>query len=427
MPLQSVENLNLIKKISVLLPIGIFVFGCVPDEINNYSVSNTEKNIFINEIYSTGNPDWFEIYNRNSEAVDLSGFFIYDEGTLGNPYALPSGTQIDSKSFLIIQCNDEGIGLNSNFKLSSSGETIFLENSDGNLIDEVSFPTLSDGQSYGRTQDGENDFAILETPTQGFTNQQSSEIQITSVDRFPNFPTPEDTVKVFANVKGDGISQIFLIFKKQNTGFQKVEMVLVNGKYSAEILPTNSDQTINFYIEAIDENSQSYYEPSDAPNSYFSYTISTTQYIPPQLFINEVLASNSLTNQDPDFNAFGDWLEIYNAENIPVDISGMFLTDESNAPMKWEFPENTIIEANGFLLVWTDDNDTSGMALHTNFKLSSSNGETIKLFDTNAHNNILLDSLTFDSQSADISFGRKPDGSEILEFFNTPSPSASNN
>ena len=53
--------------------------------------------------------------------------------------------------------------------------------------------------------------------------------------------------------------------------------------------------------------------------------------------INELLASNVDSTADPQ-GEFDDWIELYNAGDIPVDIGGMYLTDDTDTPMKWQIP-----------------------------------------------------------------------------------------
>jgi hypothetical protein len=141
-----------------------------------------------------------------------------------------------------------------------------------------------------------------------------------------------------------------------------------------------------------------------------------------ELFINEFIASNSAMNNDPDFNEYGDWIEIYNAKNNTIDLSGYFLTDNLNDTTKWQIPNDVFIAPKGFLLIWADGKDSALTNLHTNFKLSKS-GEEIGLFETTK---VLIDSITYESQESNISFGRKPDGSSNWYFFSEPSPNASN-
>ncbi|MBT3252535.1 MAG: T9SS type A sorting domain-containing protein [Candidatus Marinimicrobia bacterium] len=139
----------------------------------------------------------------------------------------------------------------------------------------------------------------------------------------------------------------------------------------------------------------------------------------PNLYVNEFLASNSSVNIDPDFSRFTDWVEIYNAEDITIDVGGYYLTDNFNVPDKWQFPPNSIIQPGELLLVWTDGQDSLG---HTSFKLSK-DGEEIGLYDGLGNE---IDTVTFPPQVTDISFGRDADGSQDWVYFSDPTPGAAN-
>ena len=59
--------------------------------------------------------------------------------------------------------------------------------------------------------------------------------------------------------------------------------------------------------------------------------------------INEALAHTN--------GADGDWIELYNTTNSPVDISGWFLSDDTANVEKYQFPAGTIIPAHGYKVV----------------------------------------------------------------------------
>jgi len=143
------------------------------------------------------------------------------------------------------------------------------------------------------------------------------------------------------------------------------------------------------------------------------------------LVINEVMASNNTIIRDLE-GQYDDWIEIYNYGTEAIDLAGMYLTDNLSAPTKWQFPAGnsaiTTAPAGGYLLIWAD-NDITGIGLHANFKLDAG-GEEIALFDSDGI--ILIDSVTFDEQAADISYGRYPDGSDYWQAFGFPSPAAQN-
>jgi hypothetical protein len=143
------------------------------------------------------------------------------------------------------------------------------------------------------------------------------------------------------------------------------------------------------------------------------------------LVINEFMASNSSSIRDPQ-DQYDDWIEIHNFGSGPINIGGMYLTDDLSFPTKWQIPNNnpsaTVITRGQYLLVWAD-NDTSDEGLHANFKLDAG-GEEIGLFDKDGQT--LIDSVVYSEQTTDISYGRYPDAGQDWRFFTSPSPAAQN-
>ncbi|MCH6258425.1 CotH kinase family protein [Puniceicoccaceae bacterium K14] len=142
------------------------------------------------------------------------------------------------------------------------------------------------------------------------------------------------------------------------------------------------------------------------------------------LFINEVLAENDAVLQDPAGTGFPDWFELYNPNDYAINLGGMYLTDDSDLPTQWRIPDDLKIEANGFLLIWADNDEEQG-SNHANFKISSG-GEEIALYDTDENGNVLIDHIEFGEQVADVSYGRDPDGSNTFTLYDVPTPGATN-
>ncbi|MBP7050479.1 MAG: lamin tail domain-containing protein [Phycisphaerae bacterium] len=146
---------------------------------------------------------------------------------------------------------------------------------------------------------------------------------------------------------------------------------------------------------------------------------------PVPVVINEVLASNGTCLADPE-GEYDDWIELYNPSDVPVDLGGMYLTDDLETPTRWQFPTDdaaaTTIAAHGYLLVWADG-DVTGSGLHADFKLSAE-GETIAFYDLDG--STLIDSVSFPVQTTDISYGRIPDGSDTWMPLAYPTPESGN-
>jgi CotH kinase protein/Chitobiase/beta-hexosaminidase C-terminal domain/Lamin Tail Domain/Secretion system C-terminal sorting domain/Right handed beta helix region len=162
-----------------------------------------------------------------------------------------------------------------------------------------------------------------------------------------------------------------------------------------------------------------------------------------KIVINELMASNLKSVPElNDYSDFPDWIEIKNSSNKFVDISSHGLSDDALDLQKWIFPENTYLSPNEHLILWADNLDKlpgkkeirpwypgdiafTTKYYHLNFKLSKS-GETVLLSDDNGE---IIDSLTYQNQLTDVSFGRGKTGkqSEGWYFYTFPSPGSENN
>lgn len=162
---------------------------------------------------------------------------------------------------------------------------------------------------------------------------------------------------------------------------------------------------------------------TDQPSFGVANLESSFPAAPTGLFINELMADNDTTIEDPDqAGAFEDWIELYNAGTETIDLGGMFLSDDLTDPTQWEFPAGVAIAPGEYLIVWTDDDPTQGDT-HTTFKLSSG-GEAITLYHVDGVT--LIDSIEFGEQTTDVSYGRVPDGSSTLASMVSATPGASN-
>lgn len=137
--------------------------------------------------------------------------------------------------------------------------------------------------------------------------------------------------------------------------------------------------------------------------------------------INELMASNkdALLN---GLNESSDWIELHNDSSETVNVGGMYLTDNTDTPNQWQIPSGTRINGKSFLIIWADG-ESSPNELHANFGLSAS-GEQLALYDTDGQT--LLDSVAFDRQTQDISYGRSPGDPAQWQYMDRPTPDEAN-
>jgi hypothetical protein len=144
------------------------------------------------------------------------------------------------------------------------------------------------------------------------------------------------------------------------------------------------------------------------------------QILPPR--ISEIVASNRFSLSD-GYRQEPDWIELHNPNGTPFDLTGHGLSDTPLTPLKWRFPDGTVIPPNGHLIVFASGNaipvDPAGQ-LHASFSLAG-DGESVVL--TAPDETTILDSITFPAQREDLAYGRALDGS--LGFLD-PTPRAHN-
>ena len=140
--------------------------------------------------------------------------------------------------------------------------------------------------------------------------------------------------------------------------------------------------------------------------------------IPPEhwISISEILARNDSLLHGP--TARPDLVELYNAGDHDVDLTGLGVSHRSSNPFQFTFPAGTRLAAHGYLTLFGGSNDgTDG--LHLGFHLSGS-GDTLALYDRNTNR---IDAVTFGLQLADLSIARDQAGDFVLS---APTPNASN-
>ena len=121
--------------------------------------------------------------------------------------------------------------------------------------------------------------------------------------------------------------------------------------------------------------------------------------------INEFLAHTDEPVQD--------FVELYNASNSAVDLSGCVLTDDITTN-RFRIPDGTILGARGYLAFSQNE---LGFAL-------SSGGEI--LYFISPESDRVLDVIRFGGQENGVSTGRAPDGSETIRRLQTPTPGGAN-
>ncbi len=161
-------------------------------------------------------------------------------------------------------------------------------------------------------------------------------------------------------------------------------------------------------------------ETGDAPDTGEAPETGETAPAPVALLINELMADNETAVTD-DLGQVSDWVELYNAGEVALDLSGVTLSDDWTQPALYTLPDGTTLEAGGYLVLWADGLPDLG-DLHMGFKLAQ-DGEAVGVFDAAGES---LDWVVFGAQQADTALARIPDGGETWEEVSLGTPGESN-
>jgi CotH kinase protein/Lamin Tail Domain/Secretion system C-terminal sorting domain len=262
-----------------------------------------------------------------------------------------------------------------------------------------------------------------------------SEVNHSANGKLLTAPDENQKARVTAKISNtNNLNSVFLYYATGLDGyFDKIEMfddgkngdvAASDGVFGGDIPAYSKGTYVRYYIEAInnDVNKTVSYMPKGAEHDVYIYQVKLGDSGNKNIVINEIMASNTKTATDPK-GQFDDWIELYNKSNAAVDMSKWFISDDPNNRDKWKFPQGTTIPANGYLIVWADEDSSQNTAtsFHANFKLSAS-GESLLLFDKDT---LRVDEVIFGAQKADVSFARKPNGTGNFGFF-SPTYKASN-
>ena len=145
--------------------------------------------------------------------------------------------------------------------------------------------------------------------------------------------------------------------------------------------------------------------------------------------INEVSADNGIYVNE--YFKHNDWVELYNTTNQPIDVEGMYISDDLDKPKKYQIANvqsplvngqsPTIIPAHGYLVIWCDKL-TPLTQLHASFKLAAEGGDVL----LTARDESWSDRLTYTAMDEDQTVGRYPDGTSDVYAMNVPTISKAN-
>lgn len=140
--------------------------------------------------------------------------------------------------------------------------------------------------------------------------------------------------------------------------------------------------------------------------------------------INEISAANGIYVND--YFKRNDWVELYNTTSQPIDVEGMFLSDNETDPKKYQISKGdtkaeTVIPSHGHLIIWCDKLEPETQ-LHSNFKLDADGGIVM----LTAADESWSDIVSYGLMQEDQTVGRYPDGDSDIFVMNIPTIAKAN-
>ena len=163
----------------------------------------TPGDIVINELMASNDTtvtdpdgeyeDWIEIYNNSTNTIDISGYRLSDDISDLSLFTFPTSTLIQPNSYIIVWADKDltQTGYHADFKISASGETLYLADSNQTIIDSVAFTSQNTDEAYGRYPNGTGPFQVLPATF----SAENSTVLLTVIESVFN----NKTIKIYPN------------------------------------------------------------------------------------------------------------------------------------------------------------------------------------------------------------------------------------
>lgn len=399
-------------------------------------------NIVINEIMSNNGVvpgpfgfyfDWVELHNRGAQTVNLANWSLSDNSD-PRRYVFPS-TNVPPGGYLFVWMDPAGFATNelrANFSLNKNGQSLFLYDANTNLVDSIGCGVQLTNYSVGRVN-GEwqltqptpkaVNIAVATAPT---TNLVINEWMANAA------PGTEDWIELY-NRSAAPVALRGIYLGISNTLYQLSALSFIApGGYVQLLADGNSGannldftlsavgETIVLYSESGAELDRVSYGPQaqgvsqgrlpDGAASVVSFPATPSPEASNYLLsyngplLNEVLVINNaaVTNGS---GRTADFVELWNPNGTPFDLSGMRLSNDPENASQWAFPSGVSIPGTGYLVVWFDNelpaSTVNGPVLNTGQSLDGESGE-VWLFNSAGQP---VDSVVFGFQIADLPIG----------------------
>lgn len=381
--------------------------------------SAADAGVLINEVLANNadlteadgsTPDWVEIYNPSSVAVDLTGMSLTDDLLAPARWLFLPGSILPARGFMRVNCDAEApiSSGNTGFGLKANGGRLFLfnrTNEGGGIQSSASYGLQAPNWSLGRVPDGSTNW-VLTIPSAGISNLVATlgNAQNLKINEWMANPAAgEDWLEVF-NPNPEPVDVSGLLLSDDLTQRDKHRIpplsFIGNGahafqEFQADELAANGADHVAFKLSA-DGEALALSAPNgalidglgfgrqaagvsqgrllDGSTNVVSFATTASPGSANYLPLTSVVVNEVLTHSDAPLM---DAVEFYNPTSQPVDVSGYFLSDSALNLRKYQLPSNTVIAPGGYLVIYEDRFNSD--AASDPFSFNSARGDEVFL------------------------------------------------
>ncbi len=468
--------------LSLLLPMWT---SCVSHGVGNLTINEVmARNTSFLRDASGATPDWVELYNGGDTDVSLKGWFLSDDQLDPDKYAFPDVT-VKAGEYRLVYCDGlntydpETDEIHASFSLSSAGETVWLLSRNGRLDSVEVGQSLSD-VSYGRVEEGEDagEYRWFASPTPGEKNggtygdtaasvvqQVTAGVQITAYSNANGgtLPAPDggyygyvdvtnitdETQRLSSYCLSDGEGNLqkwhfpaateLIPGETLRVWCSGQDTVAEDGTVHTNFKLTRNDRVLTLSLTgqkvqslSLAEEAEGVCRVADAADPllwYYRRITGTSVFetaeeaLSPKevgLFISEVSSiKKNGANEDHD------WVELYNATEEDVDLTGYALSDDPLNRHLFVFDGGTVKAGEHKLIycVGGEQTESKKGSVYAPFKIGSV-GETLYLTNPDG---LTTDIFTVGKLRAGVTAGRQENAATVTRvFFDTPTPGKAN-
>jgi hypothetical protein len=386
-------------------------------------------------------PDWIELYNPSSNAVDLAGMSLNDSPNNNPPkWLFPGGSIVPARGYLVVYADGDtpASATNTGFGLKAKGGSVILFDKAPNtnaVLDRIDYGLQITDYSIGRIPSGSATW-MLALPSFGAANVAASVaaqstlkvnewmaepasgsdwFEVYNPGSLPvvlgglrltdTFGTP-DSYRIpglsFIGVASNAFTRFEADNPSQPQGPEHVNFKLSKSGDSIYLLASNNATVIDAITFGAQQTDVSEGRLPDGSTNIVRFpgtaTPSDSNFLP----LTDVVVNEVLTHTDAPLE---DAIELRNLTSTPVNIGGWFLSDDKDYLRKFRIPNNATIPANGYVVFYeiAFNNDTNGVP----FALSSTGDQVyLSVAATNGAMTGYRAIAKFGAAANGVSFGR---------------------